>query len=294
MKTQLKDWSDIQIAFLVAKHGTLSKAAQELEVHHSTVLRHIDAVEERLGCKLFHRHARGYSPTDSGKLLFEEAQHTEARFERLIGKLAGQDQALSGPLIITTVSTLSPFIMPVIAKFKTLHPDVDIELMADARIFKLEYGEAHISLRPGRQPTDPDYVVQHFKHTHTTFYGSSEYIKQHGTMKNLKDVKGHKFVNLSAKLNNIPAIRWINENVDEADISFKGSEFNLLADAALNGLGLVPLSKDIAQQRPGLIAVMPEPKEWQDNLWLVTHRDIHHSPKVQAFTKLLKSFKKRS
>ena len=108
-------------------------------------------------------------------------------------------------------------------------------------------------------------------------------------MKNLKDYKGHKFVNLSAKLNHIPAIGWINETINDSDITFKGSEFNLLADAALNGLGLVPLSKDIAQQKQGLIAVMPEPKEWLDNLWLVTHRDIHHSPKVQAFTQLLKS-----
>lgn len=288
MKSQLKDWSDIQIAFLVAKYGTLSKAATELEVHHSTVLRHIDAVESRLGCKLFHRHARGYTPTDAGQILFEEAQHTESRFERLMGKLAGQDQALEGPLVITTVSTLTPFIMPVVAKFKELHPRVNVELIADARIFKLEYGEAHISVRPGQQPTDADYVVQHFKDTQTTFYCSQDYIKRHGTMSSLKDHKGHYFLNLKEKKNNIPAIAWINKTLSPEQIPFTGSEFFILAHAALNGLGMVPLSEDIADQFPGLIAMLPSPKEWHDNLWLVTHRDIHHSPKVQAFTTLLK------
>jgi DNA-binding transcriptional LysR family regulator len=288
MKQELKHWSDIQIAFLVAKHGTLSKAATELEVHHSTVLRHIDAIEERLGCKLFHRHPRGYTPTDAGKLLFEEAQATEQRLERLVGKLAGQDQALSGPLVLTTVSTLSPYIMPVLQKFKQLHPQVRVELLADSRIFKLEYGEAHISLRPGQQPTDGDYVVQHFKTTQTTFYGSSGYIKKHGTLSSLKNHKGHKFLNLAEKRNNIPSIKWINENVPQEDISFIGSEFAILAHAAMNGLGLVPMSEEIAKNFPELIAVMPPPKDWNDNLWLVTHRDIHHSPKVQAFTKLMK------
>ena len=288
MKQELKHWSDIQIAFLVAKHGTLSKAATELEVHHSTVLRHIDAIEERLGCSLFHRHARGYTPTDAGKLLFEEAQATEQRLERLVGRLAGQDKELSGPLVLTTVSTLSPYLMPAIKKFKELHPQVQVELIADARIFKLEYGEAHISVRPGQQPTDPDYVVQHFKSTRTTFYASSQYIKKYGTLANLKQFKGHKFLNLSAKKNNIPAIRWINENVPAKDINFVGSEFYILAHAAMNGLGLVPLSEEIVKQYPDLIAVMPPPKDWRDNLWLVTHRDIHHSPKVQAFTQLLK------
>ena len=288
MKQELKHWSDIQIAFLVAKYGTLSKAATELEVHHSTVLRHIDAIEARLGCKLFQRHARGYTPTDAGKLLFEEAQATEQRLERLVGRLAGQDKELSGPLVLTTVSTLSPYLMPVIQKFNELHPQVRVELIADARIFKLEYGEAHISLRPGQQPTDADYVVQHFKSTRTSFYASSQYIKKRGTMASLKQWKGHKFLNLSAKKNNIPSIRWINETLPQEDISFVGSEFAILAHAAAQGLGLVPLSEDIAQQFPDLIAVMPPPKEWEDNLWLVTHRDIHHSPKVQAFTQLLK------
>ena len=288
MKSELKDWSDIQIAFLVAKYGTLSKAAQELEVHHSTVLRHIDAVEERLGCKLFHRHARGYTPTDSGKLLFEEAQLTEQRFERLVGKLAGQDQALSGPLILTTVSTLSPFLMPAITQFSNLHPNVQVQLMADARIFKLEYGEAHVSIRPGRQPTDPDYVVQLLKKTNTTFYASSEYIAKYGPMQQLKDHKQHKFLNLNAPLNHIPAIGWMNKTVDKKNIVFTGSEFNILIDAARSDLGLVPLSEDIANAFPDLIAVMPAPKDWSDHLWMVTHRDIHHSPKVKAFTKILK------
>ena len=248
MKTELKHWSDIQIAFLVAKHGTLSKAAQELDVHHSTVLRHIDAVESRLGCKLFHRHARGYTPTDSGKLLFEEAQQTEARFERLMGKLAGQDTTLSGPLTVTTVSGVSGYLMPMIAKFQSLHPDVQVELIADARVFKLEYGEAHVSIRPGQQPNDGDYVVQLFKQTTSTFYGNSQYIKQFGTMASLKDYQGHKFLNLSEPKNNIPGIAWMNKTLKPEQISLKGSEFHILAHAALNGMGLVPLPEDIANQ----------------------------------------------
>jgi len=61
-----------------------------------------------------------------------------------------------------------------------------------------------------------------------------------------------------------------------------------MMDAALYGLGISALGCNIAQTRKGLIEVLPPPKEWDGDLWLVTHRDIHHSPKVQAFTKLLK------
>jgi DNA-binding transcriptional LysR family regulator len=288
MRQTLKHWSDIQITYLVAKHGTLSGAAAELEVHHSTILRRIDAIEARLGRTLFHRHARGYTPTESGQLLFAEAQLTEQRLERLMGKLVAQDQALSGPLIITTVGTFSAILLPIIAKFSSLYPNVQVELNANPRIFKLEYGEAHVSIRPGKQPIDPDYVVQALPVGGSTLYGSSDYIKLYGTMASLKHFQGHQFLNLNTQMNNIASIRWINETVHENNISFKGSDFNILIDAAKNNLGLVPLSVEVGERSDGLIAMMPPPKEWKTDLWLVTHRDLHRSPKVMAFTALLK------
>ena len=52
-------WDEIRTAYQVARLGTVSGAAEVLGVHHATVIRHIDALEKRLGVKLFQRHARG-------------------------------------------------------------------------------------------------------------------------------------------------------------------------------------------------------------------------------------------
>jgi len=284
----MNKWSDIQIAYLVAKHGTLSKAAEALDVHHSTVLRHVDAIESRMSCKLFHRHARGYTPTEAGLILFKEAEETQVRLERMMGKLNGQDESLSGSFIITSVSTLSPVIMPVIEAFKKQYPRVDVIFQADSRIFKLEYGEAHVSIRPGAKPNDPDYVVQKLMTADTTLYGSRAYLKKHGLMESFKHIYGHRFVNLTAKLNNIQSIRWLNESVPEEQISFRGSDFNILADAAKKSIGLVPLDCMVAEHYTDLVAAIAPPKEWQSTIWLVTHRDIHLSPKVRAFNIILK------
>ncbi|MEH6592402.1 MAG: LysR family transcriptional regulator, partial [Halioglobus sp.] len=87
-----EDWSDIHFAFHVARLGTLSAAAQVLDVHHSTVLRRVDSLETRLKTRLFHRHARGYTPTDAGKLLLKVAAKTQDEFDRMIGQLAGADE----------------------------------------------------------------------------------------------------------------------------------------------------------------------------------------------------------
>ena len=287
--THDSSWGDIHTAYTVAKLGTLSAAAKQLNVHHSTVLRHVDALELKLNCKLFHRHARGYNATEAGQLLFQEAQHTQERFDRMLGKLAGKDAELSGTLVVTSVSTFSPILMPIIAEFQIQHPNIQVELATDSRIFKLEYGEAHVSVRPGAQPKDPDYVVQALQKTQSTLYANGRYLKIHGGMKSLTDIKGHKFIGSIAPLNNIPMMRWLNDHVNKSQISFRGSSFDSMMEAALHGLGMVCLGCNIAQTRPELIPVIAPPKEWEGSLWLVTHRDIHHSPKVQAFTKLLKS-----
>mgnify|MGYP000123792929 CR=1 FL=1 len=287
--SQKASWDNIHIAYIVAKQGTLSAAAKQLNVHHSTVLRHIDALESKLKCKLFHRHARGYNVTDAGQLLFQEAHQTQERFDRMLGKLAGKDTDLSGTLVITSVSSFSSTLMPIISEFQNAHPNIKIELATDSRIFKLEYGEAHVSVRPGAKPKDPDYVVQALQKTKSTLFACDKYLREFGRMPTLKDTAGHKFISSIAALNNIPMMRWLNENVDESQICFRASNFEVMMDAALNGLGIAALGCNIAQTKTQLIPVLPPPEEWDGNLWLVTHRDIHHSPKVQAFTQLLKT-----
>jgi DNA-binding transcriptional LysR family regulator len=284
----MNNWSDIQIAYLVAKHGSLTKASEELGVHHSTVLRHVDAIEARLACKLFHRHTRGYTPTDAGWILFREAEATQERLERMIGKLNGQDEQLSGPFVITSVSTLSAVIMPVIDVFIKKYPSVDLIFQADSRIFKLEHGEAHVSIRPGAKPKDLDYVVQKLVATENTLFANESYIAKYGSLASLSDIDGHKFLNLNTELNNIQSVRWLNETVPTGQISFRGSDFNILIDAALNGIGIVPLDCLVAEKYPGLTRVLESPADWRSNIWLVTHRDVHFSPKVRAFNEVLK------
>ncbi len=65
------NWDEIRTAYHVARLGTVSGAAEALGVHHATVIRHIDALEARIGVKLFQRHARGYTPTEAGEDLLK-------------------------------------------------------------------------------------------------------------------------------------------------------------------------------------------------------------------------------
>ena len=54
------DWSDLRYALAVGNTGGLAAAARQLGVNHTTVLRRLDALEARLGARLFERARHGY------------------------------------------------------------------------------------------------------------------------------------------------------------------------------------------------------------------------------------------
>ncbi len=86
----ISTWDEIRTAYHVARMGTVSGAAEALGVHHATVIRHIDALEQRLGVKLFQRHARGYTSTEAGQDLLQVAQATDDQFTQLVGRIKGR------------------------------------------------------------------------------------------------------------------------------------------------------------------------------------------------------------
>ncbi|MEM9696925.1 MAG: LysR family transcriptional regulator, partial [Myxococcota bacterium] len=83
-------WTELRTAYYVAKLGTVSAAADALQIHRATVLRHVEALEAELGGVLFHRHARGYTPTEAGRDLLRIGAATADQFAQLAGRTRGR------------------------------------------------------------------------------------------------------------------------------------------------------------------------------------------------------------
>jgi DNA-binding transcriptional LysR family regulator len=190
----MDNWDEIRTAFQVARKGTVSGAAEVLGVHHATVIRHIDALEHRLGVKLFQRHARGYTATEAGQDLLQVAQATDDQFTQLAGRIKGQGEGVSGDLVVTSVDLLSQLLTPVMVAFQDAYPEVRIRYRSGVRVFRLEYGEAHVAIRAGAAPEQPDNVVQPFFRQDFALYASEGYVARHGVPAGLEAFDGHRFV----------------------------------------------------------------------------------------------------
>jgi len=279
----MQNWDELRTAFEVARHGTVSGAAAALGVHHATVIRHVDALEARLGVKLFQRHPRGYTPTEAGQELARVAGATDDQFSQLAAKLSGQGDEVSGELVITALTNFTPRLLPALREFRAQHPKLTLRYRTGQRLFRLEYGEAHVAIRAGNPPEEPDNVAQPLTKVAFALYAAPNYIARHGTPGN--DLADHIFVGPDADDPGSPLLRWTRDNVPPGQIVFRGTEDVSLAAAVRAGLGLGFLPVDEAD---GMTLVRPTRPEWEVTLWLVTHVDLHRSAKVQALTRHLK------
>jgi len=61
------DWDDVRYLLAVARESSVRAAPERLEVNHSTVLRRVAQLEERLGAQMFEKLPSGYRLTDAGR-----------------------------------------------------------------------------------------------------------------------------------------------------------------------------------------------------------------------------------
>jgi DNA-binding transcriptional LysR family regulator len=284
----MENWDEIKTAYQVARMGTVSGAADVLGVHHATVIRHIDALEGRLGVKLFQRHARGYTPTEAGDDLFRVAQATDDQFSQLSGRIKGRGTEVSGELVVTSLVSLAPRMVPVLTEFQQKHPDVLVRYLTGDRLFRLEYGEAHVAIRAGTAPDQPDNVVQPFVRQSVALYATKGYIAHNGMPKSIENASGHRFVGHDQDDNRAPFHRWLGAIVDRSQFTFRSTDVRALEQAVLSGagIGFMPIME--ARANPDLIEIMEPREDWSAPLWLVTHVDLHRTNKVQAFLTFLK------
>ncbi|ETX29979.1 LysR family transcriptional regulator [Roseivivax isoporae] len=290
----MENWDEIRTAYHVARLGTVSGAAEALGVHHATVIRHIDALEQRLGVKLFQRHPRGYTSTEAGEDLLRVADTTADQFRQLESRIRGRGSEVSGELIVTSLISFAPLMVPALATFREAYPEVRVRYLTDDRVFRLEYGEAHVALRAGSVPQEPDNVVRRFASEPIGLYASASYIKRHGKPASTTEFAGHSFVGPEDLDSRAPFFRWLRRHVEPDQIVFRSTDTRVLEQAVLTGVGIGFYLRREAARHTSLVEVQPPEPEWETPLWLVTHVDLHRTAKVQAFLQHLKDFAART
>lgn len=118
------DVADLKVVDAVARHGSMNKAASELNTVQSNVSARIRSLEDELGIALFQRSAKGVQVTPAGRRILPFA----ARLSKLLldaSSAARDDGHPKGVMEIGTLETTLALRLPqLIARFAKAYPEV--------------------------------------------------------------------------------------------------------------------------------------------------------------------------
>ena len=262
----------------VCEAGSLAGAARILGVNHSTVFRRIEAVEARLGVRLFERLARGYVMTAAGERFYERAILLCEGMDQIERELGGQDLRLEGPLTVTTTDSLLHCLAPVFARFQQAHPDVELRLLSDVRALDLMQRDADVALRPTERPPE-HWVGRQLSALSFATYAHQDYWKL------IQDQPPEKYhwVMLGDDLNQSPmskiTLRTKHEQAKYTVLNTMMSVF----DMVMCGVGIAVMPCYLGEKHSELVGVSEPDRSANWHLWLLAHPDVRRSARVNAF-----------
>ncbi|WP_281557317.1 LysR family transcriptional regulator [Thalassomonas sp. RHCl1] len=278
-------WNELRTAYKLAQLKTLSATAQALSVHRSTVMRHVDALEENLGVTLFQRNDKGYIPTEAGLEIMRLGEVTDSQFSQLTARLRTKEQTLAGKITITCVAEIAGMLMPSIKQYQCQHPKMRVDIIGDLRNFNLEYGEADLAVRVGSKPETPDNVPFSLSEIKLALCASKNYIEDFG-MPDERELAQHKFIALKDRPEHLLWNEWIYHHVPEENIVVLASSQQILTHALFAGCGIGVLPQEMIDNNRDLVA-LPLGEEWSIPVWALVHRDMVKMPKIRKFVDTL-------
>ena len=125
--------SNWRVFVTVAERGSLSAAADELNLSQSGVSYSVKSLEDRTGCPLFVRHRRGVALTEPGSALLPLAHALLNQEERLAQGIAHLNGLAAGTVRVGTYASAAATWLPqVLARFRKRYPNIDVELAEGA------------------------------------------------------------------------------------------------------------------------------------------------------------------
>ena len=272
------EWADMPYLLSVCEAGSLAGAARMLGVNHSTVFRRIEAVEARLGVRLFERLARGYVMTPAGERFYERAILLCEGMDELERELGGQDLRLEGPLTVTTTDSLLHCLAPIFAQFRQAHPDVELRLLSDVQALDLMQRDADIALRPTNAPPE-HWIGRNLSRLSFATYAHHDYWQAVRE----EDPENYHWIMLGDDLNQSPmskiTLRCKHEEAKSTVLNTMMSVFDMVNA----GFGIAAMPCYLGEKHETLVRVHEPDSTANWHLWLLAHPDVRRSARVNAF-----------
>ena len=282
-------WTEIELFVQVAETGSLSRAAEALNLSNAAASRHLSALEERLSARLVERNTRRLYLTDTGREFFSRAKGILADLKDAESAVNATALNPTGVLRITASLSFSlHHVAPLLREYTQRYPNVTVHVEAANRYLDIIDNNIDVAVRTREVEPDSNITIRRLAETRRILAAAPRYFAQHGFPKTLDDLQHHKLL-IYTHANNPNELRFSRDG-ETTLVTAKGllesNDGQILRTAALDGLGILVqptyiLYNDIVAGR--LVPVLDEWDLPRLTINLAYPSRKHLSAKVRTF-----------
>ncbi|ASI88863.1 MULTISPECIES: LysR family transcriptional regulator [Vibrio] len=279
----MANWEGINEFVAVVETQSFTGAADRLATSVANISRRVNALEEKLGVKLFVRTTRKVSVTEVGATYY---QHCKP----LVDGLALAELAITqlqstpkGKIKMTAPVTFGEQVLaPLMHEFLLMHPQIELDLILSNQKMNLVEEGFDLAVRLGRLE-DSSMMARKLLDRHMFVCASPTYLENHGEPHTLSELKRHSCLRGSTKY-------WrFDEKGSERLIHVEGrvqcNSGYALVDAALKGLGIVQLPDYYVQpylEAGELVEVLTPYRGDREGIWALYPQNRMLTSKVRT------------
>lgn len=229
---QAPSWDHYQTFLAVLREGSLSAAARVLGITQPTVGRHIEALEQALGCQLFIRSSGGLTPTEVATDLRPQAESLEAAAGALQRHATTRGAAVRGTVRVAASDVIGVEVLPpILTALRERQPLLTIELMLSNSVADLMRRDADIAVRMV-EPKQKALVARRIGTIKVGLFAHRRYLDRAGTPSSVEALAGHALIGFDRET---AAIRSMQRRVPE----MRRAVFGLRTDSDIAQLAMV-------------------------------------------------------
>jgi DNA-binding transcriptional LysR family regulator len=179
------------ILLKVAKVGSLSAAAEQLDIPITTVSRRITELEAHLQTRLLNRSSRHLSLTDVGRQYVEASKQILDRVEEAERAAMGVYNEPKGALTVTAPIVFGQrCLIPIIGDFLRTYPEIDVRVVLTDSLLDLLESNVDVALRIG-DLNDSSLIATRVGSVRRVTCGSPAYFAEYGRPEKPEDLRNH-------------------------------------------------------------------------------------------------------
>ncbi|WP_406470520.1 LysR family transcriptional regulator [Streptomyces sp. NBC_01615] len=278
---------DLRYLLAVARTGRLVAAADALGVDHTTVSRRIAALEKSVGLRLIERGTEGWTLTDIGRAVSEDARAIEEALNRVVDTVAGQDSpSLHGTVRVTAPDGFGTvFATPALVRVRRRHPQLQVELITATRQLALRPSGFDLALVIG-VPSSSRLVTERLTDYALGLYASDDYLTRHGRPETVAELREHALIFYIESMLQVGDLD-IERHLPGVTPAFSSTNVFAQLEATQQGAGIGVLPAFLAQRAP-LRRLLADEIDIRLPITLAVRREAVTHPAVRALSSALR------